>query len=150
MKYEILRIEEFEESEEIVRKLNGISTMVEALATIWALDYYIPLYYQRYGWWYTVVYEKLVLEGIKELRNIFGYINESVPREAVKALYRYSATAWVKNEFVEDPKELLSKWNKKLSEEQISSILKVIHWFDLDFYTEDPEPNYNALKNWGP
>lgn len=50
-----------------------------------------------------------------------------------------------------DPKYLgttkqLVKWKKKLSERQVKDILKVVHWFGLDFYTEDPEPDYDALK----
>jgi len=148
--YEIYRIAELNQSSEIVKKLDNINTMVEALAAIWALDYYIPLYYRRYGWWYTVVYEKLVLEGMKELKNIFQHINEGVPREATKTLRRYSVTAWVKKEVVEDPRELLGKWKKKLSKKQINNILKVVHWFGLDFYTEDLEPDYDALKDWKP
>ena len=42
-------------------------------------------------------------------------------------------------------KQLL-KWKKKLSERQAKNILKVVHWFGLDFYSENSELEYDALK----
>jgi len=146
--YEVLRIEELSKSVEIVKKLEQISTMIEALAAIWALDYYVPLCYQRYGWWHTVVYEKLVLDAKKELKNIFEHIGERIPKEAFIALRRHSRTAWVRKEFVEDPKEVLSKWKKKLLKEDVERVLKVLSWFELNFYGYEIEPNYKVLKSW--
>ena len=146
--YEGLRIEELSKSVEIAKKLEQISTMIEALAAIWALDYYVPLCYQRYGWWHTVVYEKLVLDAKKELKNIFEHIGERIPKEAFIALRRHSRTAWVRKEFVEDPKEVLSKWKKKLLKEDVERVLKVLSWFELNFYGYEIEPNYKALKSW--
>ena len=84
----------------------------------------------------------------EELKKIFSYINEKVPREAyLKA--KLPSFVTYDRKYIGTPKQLI-KWKEKLSEKKIRNILKVVNWFGLDFYTEDPEPDYKALKNWKP
>ena len=42
------------------------------------------------------------------------------------------------------------KWKERLSKQQIDSILKITHMFNLTFYDENIEPDYNELMNWKP
>ena len=140
-------IKELRDSE-VIRKLRSIETQEEILAAVWSIDYYIPLYYQRVFNWYTVVYESLVLDPEEELKKMFSYIGEKVPEEAYSKIETPSIMTHDRK-YIGSPKQLV-KWKEKLSERQIKNILKVVHWFGLDFYTEDPEPDYNALKNWKP
>jgi len=128
------------------RKLRNIEKPEEILATIWGIDYYIPLYYRRYKWWYTLIYEKLITNKERELRNIFNYIKEKVPREAYKGLLKPDIMS--KNSTYINTRSQLTKWREYLKECQIKNILKITHWFELNFYTEDPEPDYKELKNW--
>ena len=144
----IHEIRELRDNEELIRKIKTIETQEEILATIWSIDNFLPLYYQRKINWYPIVYESLVINPKEELRNMFSYINEEVPEEAYSKI-RMPSIMTVDRTYVGTTKQLV-KWKKKLSEKQVKNILKVVHWFGLDFYTEEPEPDYNALKNWKP
>lgn len=85
---------------------------------------------------------------MKRLKKVFGYINEAVPEEVYERFKKPSITTHDKSHL--GTQKQLSKWKRKLSKSQIENILKVVHWFGLDFYTEAPEPDYDALKNWKP
>lgn len=98
--------------------------------------------------WYTVVYEKLITDFDNEIKKIFDYLNEEVPEKVYKMFKKPSKTTYDK-QYLGTPKQLL-KWKYKLSERQIRNILKVTHWFGLDFYTKNPEPDYDILRNWIP
>lgn len=147
---EASQIPQIKENEWLMKKLYTIKTQEEILAAIWSLDNYVPLSYlsEHPNAWYTVVYEKLITDFDEEIKRIFDYINEEVPEKAHETFKRPSKTTHDKS-YLGTPKQLL-KWKKKLSERQIKNILKVVHWFGLDFYTEAPEPDYDALKNWRP
>jgi len=135
-------------NEWLMNKLHAIKTQEEVLAAVWSMDNYIPLSYlnERPEAWYTVVYERLITDFEDEIERIFSYINEEVPEEVYEKFRKPSRTTRDKS-YLGTPKQIL-KWKKKLSERQVKNILKVVYWFDLDFYTEDPEPDYDALKNW--
>ncbi|RLF83562.1 sulfotransferase [Thermococci archaeon] len=144
----ISEIRELRDNEELINKIKTIKTQAEILAAIWSIDNYLPLYYQRKFEWYTLVYESLVANPEKEIESMFSYINEEVPEKVYSKIRKPSTTT-------HDPRYLgttkqLIKWKKKLSERQVKNILKVVHWFGLDFYTEDPEPDYDALRKWIP
>ena len=48
-------------------------------------------------------------------------------------------------ELISNADKQLSKWKKALSDKQIERILKIVRDFDLDFYTEDIEPDYDKF-----
>jgi len=98
-----------------------------------------------------VIYERLVINPEEELKAIFGYLGEEVPATAWERVGRPSMVTRKSygKRYIRTSKQLL-KWREKLSERQVKEILKVASWFGLDFYTFEPEPNYDALKNWKP
>lgn len=145
---EVSKIKELRNNELLIKKLHTLETPEEILATVWSVDYFIPLYYQRMFKWHTIVYEKLVLHPEGELKNIFSYIGEKVPEKAYSKI-RIPSITTRDQRFIGTSRQL-TKWKEELSEKQIKNILKVVHWFGLDFYTEDPKLDYNALKNWKP
>jgi len=146
--HDALKIKELQDNPKIVRKLRQISSYYEFLAALWALDYYVPLCYQRRNCWYTVVYERLVLNSVRELNNIFTFIGEKVPKNAYLNLRRASATSRTKG-YIEDPYRFLNKWKKKISRGDNEKIMNVLNWFEMNFYNiDDPEPDYKALFSW--
>jgi len=143
---DILNIPELRHNNKLIEKLKTIKSLEEILAAIWSIDTYIPLCYQRYNWWYTIIYERLVINGEEELKGIFRYIGEEIPEEAYKRLSTPSIT--VRDKIYAKSKIQIEKWKKRLSRRQIENILKVTRWFGLDFYTDKPEPCYKELKGW--
>lgn len=144
------QIPQIRENEWLMKKLNTMTTQIEILAAIWSLDNYVPLSYlsTHKNAWYTVVYEGLITNFEDEVRKAFKYINEEVPKEVYRKYKKPSKTTHDKS-CLGTPKQLL-KWKKKLSKRQIKSIVKVVSWFGIDFYTEAPEPDYEGIKKWKP
>ncbi|NJE85498.1 sulfotransferase [Thermococcus sp. CX2] len=148
---EVRKVSELAGSEWLMDKLSGISSQIELLAAIWAFENYIPLASERPYPWYTVIYERLITDPEEELDSIFGYINEDVPEGARKRLRTPSKVTrkTYGKTYIGTPKQLI-KWREKLTERQIDAILEVVSWFGMDFYGNEPEPDYDALKNWRP
>jgi len=133
------------ENKDIVKKLEKIDSKIELLAAIWSFEQFIPLSLHKASW-YTVVYEKLIMDWGKELEKIFDYINEAVPKKAYEKR-RIPSIVTIDKSYIGTKKQL-EKWKKKLSKRQIENILRVTRWFGMDFYDESIEPDYDALKHW--
>jgi hypothetical protein len=130
----------------LIEKLKKIDTQEEILATTWCLDNIVPLN-QKSRRWDTLIYEKLVTKGESELESIFEKIGEKKSlRSALdqmkipSLLTQNDAKDLIKNSNLQ-----LSKWRKILSEKQIERIIKIVNDFDLNFYTEDIEPDYGKF-----
>ena len=147
---ELLNIREINNKDILIRKIKSLEKIEEILAVIWCLDYYIPLFYLHAypASFYLIVYEKLVVDFDSEIRKVFGYIKEKVPNKAYK-LYKKPSFSAYSTRYIGTTKQL-TKWKKYLSNEQINRILSIVSLFGLDFYTDEPEPNYRVLKNWKP
>ncbi len=136
--------------DELLRIIKRPEDPVEPWALMWALDYYIPLSMPRPHPWYTVVYEKLLLDGESELGNIFRWIGETPSDAAYARLARPSSAA---NKSVRkvgeiNPSDQLIKWKRSLSLDQIKRILRITELVGLTFYTESEEPDYVELAKW--
>ena len=132
---------------DLLNKLKKIKTKEEILALAWCLDNYVHLSFPKPYPWTTIFYEKLILDGRKELTRIFKEIDEKVPRSAIRLL-REPSMLTMKNDLkvVDNIEEQLGKWKKNLSKKQIERILSIVSDFGLDFYTEEIEPDY---ENFG-
>lgn len=132
----------------VYNKLKFLKTPDELLAAAWCLDNYVPLYKQKQYGWKIVFYEKLYQEQEMELRNIFNVIGfKNIPKSVIANLKEPSYVTR-KNEWktIQSKDKQLTKWKESLSEKQISRILKVVSYFDMDFYTNDIEPDYDFLN----
>jgi hypothetical protein len=125
--------------------LSSLETTEEALAASWCLDQYFPLYEERAPFPGLIVpYEKLLLDGHSELRRIFDYLDADLPA-AVKAEFSRPSTSASDDLRTKDARAQLEKWTHQLSNRQIDNILRVVHAFEIDIYSRDPEPDYDAL-----
>jgi hypothetical protein len=146
---EVLMVPFLRKDKKLIGKIKELKTEEEILAAIWSIDNYIPFIYPKPYPWHIVIYEKLLTDGEKELKNIFNTIGTDLPRKALKNLRKTSKTSINKSKLSDiDPQRQLSKWKKKLSNNQINKILKVINLFGFDFYNEELEPDYQSITNW--
>jgi len=131
----------------LLRKLGGAKTREEVLAINWCLDNYVPLSSTKPHPWKTLTYERLVIDGKKEIIRLFKEIGvKNIPEAAFHHLKIPSTLAPQKeHEIVVNSDQQLTKWKKILSKKQIENILNVVSEFGLGFYSEDPEPDYNNI-----
>ena len=78
---------------DIIKGLSRLERPEELLATTWALDYYVPLYYQHENWFYAYVlpYEKLLIDE-NELSRLFNYLRLDKPKELMNIIRKPSVT----------------------------------------------------------
>ena len=43
-------------------------------------------------------------------------------------------------------RQSIDQWKSRLTPDQVNRILRVVRDFGMDFYTEDPEPDYDRLQ----
>lgn len=127
--------------------LDEISTRLGLMTAVWCLDYYVPFVeYARKGHpWVLVPYERLVLDGMSETERILEGVDAKMTDEVRKQLDVASAYASSDLETGNRRKQL-SKWQDRLSGDQIDRILEIVTAFGLDFYTKELEPNYKRLS----
>ncbi|MCS3827477.1 hypothetical protein GGP85_002947 [Salinibacter ruber] len=127
--------------------LAKIKTETELLATLWCLDHYVPLrYHSQKGYpWTLVSYERLVRKGQAELRRITDALGVELTDEMKNQLDDPSSS--VRDQLHRDAERQLSKWRRRLSEQQIGTVLRIVDDFGLsDIYTRNLEPDYDQLN----
>lgn len=115
------------------------------LARSWCYDYSIPLSSPKPHPWILVSYERLVREKEAEIKRIFKVLGFDVPKAAMDLFRRPSSTTR-KDSPVRQGLDPLTDWKSHLTEEQVKHILGIVKGFGLDFYNEDPEPDYEWLR----
>jgi hypothetical protein len=122
--------------------LSGVKKKEELLAFEWGVQNYVPLSSKEALPWYLVTYERMVLEGRKEIKKISDILDLSIASDIVR-LKKPSATA--SREQIEQPEERLLKWKSKLSAKQADNILQVAHALGIDYYTKSATPHFSRL-----
>lgn len=129
--------------------LEGISTRLGLMAAVWCLDYYIPFveHDEETGTppWILVSYEQMVLDGAKEVERILSYVNADVTAEIqnqIDVASTYASADLVTN----DRERQLSKWRRRLTEQQINRVLEIVSAFGLDFYDERLIPDLSKQE----
>jgi hypothetical protein len=129
--------------------LDGLETRVGVLATQWSLDHYVPLLHHARGNgkpWILAPYERLVTQGLGELSRITQAVGGDVTPSMRAQLGEPSSS--VRDQVHEQAQRQLSKWRRRLSEEEIDRIFEIVDAVGLsEFYDEALEPNYDALNN---
>ena len=128
----------------LVEVAKSVTSVVEKLAFMWAVQTFIPMNMPKPHPWYLVTYEKFVEDGYNELQHMFNYLNKPVPEAAYKQLRIPSKSTLDKSDFAQGKGALIG-WQNNLTSEQISQILRVCHDVGVDFYTDDLYPDYSKL-----
>jgi hypothetical protein len=127
--------------------LERVETQVGALATMWCLDHYVPLVHhaeEMYPWM-LVPYERMVRQGREELRRITDALGVQMTPQMRDQLDEPSGS--VKDQLHQNAQRQLSKWQRRLSERQIESVLRIVDEVGLsDIYSRDLEPDYDRLN----
>jgi hypothetical protein len=129
--------------------LGRIEHRFETLAYMWALDYYLAFFEEPVSTfpWILVPYERLVSQQGKELRRILSALGEDMSPDLRRRMGVASSSA-SKSLATQDSSHQLSKWKRHLTSDQIDRVLEITHSFGIDWYTEDPEPDYEKLNSF--
>jgi hypothetical protein len=131
----------FAQFEELCRKFKH---PVEALAVRWCLRNYVPLSLHPRPF-HLIAYESLATHGIRDLVPMFADWRLEIPDSIERRLGRASATTKSDAAHGTIHQQPIDKWKKVLTPDQIDRILRVVREFGMDFYTDDPEPDYARL-----
>ncbi len=118
-------------------------TPEEKMAVTWGFDYYIPLFHLKHPRVKVIPYERLVTHGAAELDGIARRLNVDPPQQPDQLLKKPSRASSPAR-LDRDP-STLNHWKHHLSPDQIKRVLEVTHRFGLDFYTDQPEPDYDKM-----
>jgi hypothetical protein len=118
----------------------------EVMAARWCLMNYVPLTLRPRPF-HVIAYESLATRGAADLEPVFADWGLQMP-EAIEASFgRASATTKAGATRRGTGRSAIEQWRKTLSAEQVARILSVVRQFGMDFYTEDPEPDYKRLHD---
>jgi hypothetical protein len=116
----------------------------EVMAARWCLMNYVPLMLQPRRF-HVIAYESLATRGASDLEPLFADWGMTMPGAIEASLGRASATTKAGARQSGPRRSSIEQWKKTLTADQAARILKVVHRFGMDFYTEDPEPDYARL-----
>lgn len=128
--------------------LDSLGTPVEFSAALWCMQTLSPLLLAPPRPILVVTYEMLVRDPTQELAKVFRTWNLPIPEGLKAAAGRWSATtnrASVPGGSA-DPR---TSWQTQLTNEQVESILRVVHAFGIDFYSDATEPDLQRLERFG-
>jgi Sulfotransferase family len=118
----------------------------EIMAARWCLKNYVPLALQPRPF-HLIAYESLATRGVTDLAPAFADWGLEMPAAIERSLTRASATT--KSGAMRGATHLrpIDQWRKTLTPDQIQRILRVVRDFGMDFYSDDPEPDYDRLNS---
>lgn len=128
----------------LISKLKNIETQEEILAAIWCFDNYYPLFHSNSPPWKIIKYEKMVMNGLTKLQNIYNEIGQTkLPKKAIQHLRIPSQlTPGIlapgnEIDIVTKSEKQLSKWKNSLSDDQINKIMEIVEAFGFDIYKQN-------------
>jgi hypothetical protein len=128
------------------RLCQNLDDPFEVMAVRWCLKNYVPLSLRPRPF-HVIAYESLATRGITDLVPMFADWGLEVPAAIEQSLGRASATTKSSAMQGTQHRQSIDQWRKTLTADQIHRILRVVRDFGMDFYTEDPEPDYDRLKS---
>ena len=122
----------------------------EIIAAIWCIDNYIPLKHQNTNNLKIIFYEKLLSDMNKQLNLIFKRLNINNVNNLNLRDFANPSIVTINSDrkYIKNPADQLSKWKNSLTKKQINRILKVVSDFNMDFYSEEIEPNYSEITKF--
>lgn len=134
----------FKEFPEIYERCQAIKEPEELNALAWCLHYHAPLSLPKPYPFVLICYEKLVIDGAKELTPLFDAWDLTLTDEISNLLNKPSNTVTETSQVLKGS-GVLSGWQRKLTDEQVSNIIGVLQMFEMDFYTDALEADYEKL-----
>jgi len=126
--------------------LEYLVTEEEFLTAAWCMQYYAPLALPQPHPFQLVTYERLVCDGIQELVRLFQNWGIELP-ESTSVWVEAPSMTTKRHSGLRRIADPLKGWRKALTDDQVRSILRVVEAFELDFYSEDLEPDYQRLHD---
>jgi hypothetical protein len=124
-----------------------LSDPFEVMAARWCLMNRVPL-----SLWprpfHVITYESLATRGALDLAPIFADWGLAMPATIQDTISRASATTKRGVAQGLQHRQPVDQWTRKLTKDQVAKILGVVRTFGMDFYSEDPEPDYGQLSGW--
>jgi len=124
-------IPELQNNVHLKNKIQNLSSMKQLLAVEWSLDYYIPFSYCKNYDFHLILYEHLLKEREETLKDIFQRVNYPIPENIVNVTSKPSLTS---DETNIDINRQLNKWKENITKQEADKIMKVVSWFDIDYY----------------
>lgn len=125
-----------------------VKTTEEGFAFTWAMNNYVPLSQPKPHPWYLTTYERLALEGEREVDRLFQFLGKATPVGAYERLGVPSFSTQADSNIALG-RNKLTGWKKKLTPQQIDTILNIVHQVGINFYSDDIEPDYEKLLKFG-
>ena len=116
----------------------------EIFAAQWGIQHRTVIDHMRSRVYYLCTYENMIRNGAAEVRSVFDHWGLSEPAEIESALLNPSAKASASLE--SNAARQLEAWRKKVDSPVVERMLAVLRRLELDFYSSDPEPDYQALS----
>ena len=124
----------------------NLSDPFEVMAARWCLKNYVPLSLRPRPF-HLIAYESLATRGVADLVPAFHDWGIDLPPDLERSLGRASATTKTGAMRGTAHFRPIDQWRKTLTADQVGRIMRVVRDFGMDFYTDDPEPDYARLQN---
>jgi hypothetical protein len=125
--------------------LNRVKTWEEILTAIWCMDNYHITGATGEPLWIVLPYEKLVVDGENTLLTLLAHLKLPWADRIVQGLQELSTTVVSGANITKGESPLLG-WQIRLTDQQIERIFSVVNDFEMGFYTEALEPDYQFLN----
>ena len=127
----------------IINRLRGITTEIQTLAAVWAMDQVIPLRHNDPRM-FKLSYEALSSNSEKEVMKVLRFLDETDRYEdIIQEIKRPSILSKRKSS---DDVMKKTSWKNELNTQQIDNIRLVLNWFDVSF----DDRSYTILDNTFP
>jgi hypothetical protein len=120
--------------------LSTLTTRHEMLTATWCVSNAVVLRNERNDVdWISIHYEHLMSDPSRVLGDVFSRWRLPIPDGVLDDLHKPSVSSQEPSHF-DDPVSQLSKWTARLSREQITSMMAVLEYFEIDVYDTDIHP----------
>lgn len=125
----------------------SITEPEEKLALNWALDYFVLGIHKIPNKWNVTTYERLMWNQSKETMRILDELGyDSVSKSEIETVMNESSRTTV--ERADSVRKQLSKWKRRLTDNQVENILRIVRKVGIKFYNADLRPDHAVLEEF--
>lgn len=131
--------------------LESLASKEEALTATWCLTNQVPLTHPNNNQsWITLSYEEMVLEPLVCLKRIFDRweMSANIDFKHLEQKVNKPSSTTVKGSAISGNTQI-EQWTKRLSEEQVQKMSRVLEYFDVEVYSKDPYPQIKFNQEKG-